>query len=84
MVYQGGLNGTNIKTTFKQKAKKASQIEPLFLWPGTLSRVIEKKCGVAIKITAFVQSSINPLLNIAFYQKKPLYVLLNSMYFKSA
>jgi hypothetical protein len=23
MVYQGGLNGTNIKTTFKQKAKKS-------------------------------------------------------------
>ena len=106
MVYQGGLNATNIfqasfKTptlsNFKQSLffcffakpffyvfKKASQIEPLFLWPGTLSRVIEKKCGVAIKITAFVQSSINPLLNIAFYQKKPLYVLLNSMYFKSA
>lgn len=40
--------------------------------------VIKKICGVAIKITAFVQSSIKPLLNIAFYQKKPLYALLNS------
>ena len=84
MVYQGGLNGTNIKTTFKQKAKKSIADRATFLMIWDFVPGIKKICGVAIKITAFVQSSINPLLNIAFYQKKPFYVLLNSIKNKSA